>query len=278
MSRSRCIPRRAHIGALIALLAGLCASPLAVAADILRISGTGSALGGMHLVAEAFMQAHPGARVQVQPAIGSSGSINAVAAGKLDIGLSSSEPDAATRAKAQVTATEYARTPLVVAVHRKLGLSAITSAQLAAWFEPGATFANGQRVRPILRGNDTTEFRFMRSLSPAVASAVDAAAARRGMLEATTDTEEADLIEETPGGFGSSTLALVASERRALVALTLDGREPTLDNLAKGAYPYQKRLFAITQQAPSAAVTQFLAFLRSPAAQALLRAHGHLTP
>lgn len=264
--------------ALLGVLLMVAAMSAAQSPAPLRIGGTGSALGGVQLVAQAYMLIHPGERIQVQPAIGTTGAINAVAAGKLDVGVASSEPDAAERERSQLVATEYARTPLVIAVHRKLGLAALTRARLAGLFEPGATFANGQRARPILRAADSPEFRFLRSLSPAVAGAVDAASARRGMLEATNDTDEADLIQDTPGGFGTSTLALIASERRPLVALTLDGREPTLDNLANGVYPHRKRLYAITRRVPSPSVAQFLAFLRSPAAQAVLRANGHLTP
>ena len=247
-----------------------------VAAAELLINGTGSGTGGMQLVAQAFMQANPDVQVVVQPAIGSAGGIRAVAAGKLSLALSNREPNEAERASAPLAVVEYARTPFVVAVHKSLGLVALTGDQLAALFAPGATYPNGQRARPVLRRTDAGDTALLKSMAAALPAAVDAASERRGMMDAATDSEAADMITNTPGAFAASTLALIASENRPFVALAIDGREPTVDALAKGSYPFQKRLFAITAKAPSPEVARFIAFLRSPATQALLRAHGHL--
>ena len=247
-----------------------------VAAGELLINGTGSGTGGMQLVAQAFMQANPDVQVVVQPAIGSAGGIRAVAAGKLSLALSNRVPNEAEQASAPLAVVEYARTPFVVAVHKSLGLVALTGDQLAALFAPGATYPNGQRARPVLRRSDTSDTQLLKSMAAALPAAVDAASERRGMLDAATDSEAADMIINTPGAFAASTLALIASENRPFVALAIDGREPTVEALAKGSYPFQKRLFAITAKAPPPEVVRFIAFLRSPAAQALLRAHGHL--
>ena len=257
-------------------MAGFGMLPAALADSVLRINGTGSGTGGMQLLAEAYMQANPALRVVVAPAIGSTGGIRALLDGKLDISLSNREPNEAERAGAALTSIEYARTPFVVAVHRNVGVTALTGAQLAALFEPGATFPSGQRARPVLRSSDATDTRLLQSMAPGLVAAIDAAAARRGMLEAATDTEAADMVQQTAGAFASSTLALIATERRPFVALVIDGREPTVDNLALGRYPYHKRLFAITHKAPAEGVAGFMAFVRSPAGQALLRANGHL--
>jgi phosphate transport system substrate-binding protein len=257
------------------LAALLCATTAQAQAELL-VSGTGSGTGGMQLVAQAFMQAHPEVRVVVQPAIGSAGGIRAVVAGKLSIALSNREPNQAERADAELVAVEYARTPFVVAVHNNQGLAALSGDQLAALFAPGATYPNGQRARPVLRRADAGDTQLLKSMAPALAAAVDAASERRGMLDAATDSEAADMVAHTPGAFAASTLALIAAEKRPFTALAIDGREPTVDNLAKGRYPFHKRLFAITAKAPSPEVGRFLAFLRSPATQALLRANGHL--
>lgn len=247
-----------------------------VAAGELLINGTGSGTGGMLLVAQAFMQANPDIQVVVQPAIGSAGGIRAVAAGKLSLALSNREPNEAERASAPLAVVEYARTPFVVAVHKSLGVAALTGDQLAALFLPGATYPNGQRARPVLRRSDAGDTQLLKSMAAALPAAVDAASERRGMLDAATDSEAADMITNTPGAIAASTLALIASEKRPFVALAIDGREPTVDALAKGSYPFYKRLFAITAKVPPPEVARFIAFLRSPATQALLRANGHL--
>ena len=185
-------------------------------------------------------------------------------------------PDAAELVVAPLASVEYARTPFVVVVHKDIGLQHVSAVQLAAFFEPGAVFPRGQRARPVLRLKDATDTKLLKSFAPEVERAITAAEARRGMLDAATDSDAADLVQNTPGAFAASTLAQVLTEDRPFVALTIDGRQPTVESLAKGDYPYYKRLIAITQAKPSAATSAFMGFLRSDSAQKLLGAHGHM--
>ncbi len=77
---------------------------------------------------------------------------------------------------------------------------------------------------------------------------------------------------------GPSSLALIVSEKRKLRALKLDGKEPSLANLANGAYPYYKRLFLVTGRQPSAVAENFAAFVKSPAGRKILAANGSGVP
>lgn len=268
---------RHTVRALAATIAISAISTVSNADDIVRISGTGSATGGMQRVAEAFATRESRALVEISAALGSTGGISALLVGKLDIALSNRLPNEKELARAALVATEYARTPFVVAVHKDLGVHGLSAAQLAAIYGEGAVnFPNGKRARPILRLAEATDTALLKSFSPLVAAALDAASARRGMLHATTDTETADLIEKTPGGFAVSTLALIESERRPLIALAIDGVAPSIENLANGTYPYFKRLYLITAVAPTPATRRFLAFLQSEDGRRILAAHGHL--
>ena len=244
--------------------------------ETVRIGGTGSGTGGMQLLAVAYMKASPGARIEVVKAMGSAGGINALIDGRLELAVSNRAPNAAEAARAALTTVEYARTPFIVAVHRDLGITALTSTQLAALYAEGpATFPNGKRARPVLRLSDATDTQLLQSFSPEVARAVDAVMTRRGMLNANTDTEAADLVEKTAGAFAVSTLALVESEKRALVGLSIDGKVPSVANLASGSYPYHKPLFLIAGAAATPATQAFVAYVRSAAGRELLGAAGH---
>ena len=64
-------------------------APAVFAEETLRVSRTGGAIGGMKLLGEAFGKKHPGVKVNVFHSMGSTGGIKAVAAGKLDLAVSS---------------------------------------------------------------------------------------------------------------------------------------------------------------------------------------------
>lgn len=262
----------------VALLLALVLS-LAVAAGaqpVVRIGGSRSGAGGMRLLAQAFIQANPAFQVEVEPSFGSSGGIRALLAGRIDLAVSGRPPNADELAQGPLTSVEYARTPFVIAVHKDLGVTALTSSQLAALFGPGAArFPNGRRARPVLRVREAPDTERLKSFSAEVARAVDAALRRRGMLYAGTDSKAADLVEHTPGAFAGSTLALIESEGRPLTALTIDGKVPTVAHLIDGSYPYYKPLYLIARAAAGDNTRRFAAFVRSTQGRALLRANGH---
>ena len=248
----------------------------AAAQSVVRIGGTGSGTGGMQLLAQAFMRVNPAVKVEVHPALGSSGGIASLTAGQIDVAISNRLPKENELARQPLRSIEYARTPFVVAVHKDLGLTHLSSAQLAGLFAEGAaTFPNGKRSRPVMRLADATDTDLLKSFSPEVARAVEAVTKRRGMLNADTDSDTADLIEQTAGAFGASTLALIESEKRVLVALTIDTKQPTVANLIDGSYPYYKQLYLIVSARASPHTKLFAEFVQSEPGRALLRAHGH---
>ena len=71
-------PARAPRRTLAVFFAGLGLALAATAGETVRISGTGSGVGGMQLLADAYMSTHPGVKVDVLPALGSGGGISAL--------------------------------------------------------------------------------------------------------------------------------------------------------------------------------------------------------
>ena len=263
----------------LGILAALCilSAPAAMAQEI-KIGGTGNALGTMRLLGEAFSKQHPDMKVAVLSSLGSSGAIKAVPKGAIDIGLTSRALSDEERATGSV-ATEYARCPTVLAVSTISTVTAITREQIADIYTGKlATWPDGTPIRPVLRqpGDDNTKQ--LKSLSSAIAEAVEVAERREGLAFAVIDQEAADKIESIPGAMGVTSLALIQSEGRPLRALTLDGVEPTIENGASGDYPLVKRFFLITKPQASATVVQFMAFVGSPAGREILTKTGHWIP
>jgi phosphate transport system substrate-binding protein len=258
----------------VAILAALLAfGPRSAVAETIRISGTGGAVGTMRILGEAFRKIDPGVRIDILPGMGSSGSIKAVLAGRLDIGLSARPLSDEERAQG-VVETRYARTPFVFAVNNTLKMTGLTLEGLAEIYAGKRDWENGKRIRLVLRPQEDSDIPVLKSISPAMSAAVDIALRRKGMIAATTDPDAADAIESVPGAFGGTTLAIVLSEKRALSVLALGGVVPSVRSMADRSYPYSKSFFMMTKANPPVSVRRFIEFVRSPAGAAILAKNG----
>lgn len=262
---------------LFAWLAMAClAAPGFVVAENLRVGGTGAALGTMILLGEAFARERGGVRVDVLSYIGSTGSMKAVAEGKLPLGISGRLPKPEEK-DFPVKLIHYATTPMVIAVHPDVPVRALGFDELAGIYDGKLLrWPDGQRVRLILRPARDSDNGHLRRMGPAMRAAVDSALSRPGLRHAPTDQEAVDMIERTPGGIGGTTLALLVSERRKARWVPIEGNVPSVERLADGSYPYAKPLYFVLPRQPEEDVSAFVEFVRSPRGAEILRANGNL--
>lgn len=250
--------------------------PGARAEEVLRVSGTGSALGTLQRLAGPFARANPGHRLQILPSVGSSGAVSAVANGALDVGVSGRPLEPAERALG-LAATAYARTPVVFAVGPRTGVSGITTAELVRIYRGELTiWPNGERVRLVIRPRTDVDNAVLRAISPEMSAAVELALGREGLLMALTNQECDEILSRTPGSIGPTSLSEIVSAEPSLVPLALNGVAPTLPNLASGAYPLSKTLLVVTRVPPPPPVRRFLAFLASAEARKIVEQAGNL--
>jgi phosphate transport system substrate-binding protein len=241
-----------------------------------RASGTGSALGAMQRLAAAFEKESRGDRLVILPSIGSGGAVKAVAQGALDVGFLGRALEPAEQALGLV-AIAYARTPFVFVAGPRAGATEITPAQAARIYRGEMShWPSGQRVRVILRPKADADNVLLRAISPELAAALDAAFSRPGMLMAATNQECDALAAKTPGAFAPTSLTQIVAEREPLRPLAWNGVEPTLANLASGAYPLEKTLHIVMRASPRPAVRRLLAFLASAPAHEILSDTGNL--
>lgn len=236
-------------------------TPQWVQAERVRIGGSGSAMGSMRALAEAFQKTHPNFQYELLPNAGSSGGIKAVVNGVLQIGLITRHPFAKEKPN-DLQVLEYGRTPLIFITNKPnvkgLKYSEITdiyAGRLNKW-------PDGQPVRLVLRPLKDADTLIFAKSSPEMNAALDAAHQRKGLTVAITADEAIEIVSRVPGSLCSSTLAV-------------DGVEPTLENLKNGRYPYYKPLYLTYDAAKSTAlVNRFVEFVRSPQAQGLLAKWG----
>jgi phosphate transport system substrate-binding protein len=260
----------------LALVACLAGPARAIAAEVVRVGGTGSAVAAMERIGDVLHEAAPDTGLRVLPSLGSTGAVRAIADGAIDVAVVGRPLSADERGRG-VHEREVARTLFVFAVGPGTRASGLDTEQLVAIYRgTRTTWPDGQRVRPVMRPASDADSDLVRAISPEVAAAVAEARNRPGMLLAITNTECNQLLERTPGAIGPTSLLQIRAEGRPLRALAWNGVEPTLANLEAGRYPLGKSIWIVFRENPSPGVRRLLSFLASPRGRDLLRSLGAL--
>ena len=242
----------------------------AIAAETVTIGGTGSTLGDMKLLGDAYMQTHPDTKVVVLPYLGNVGGIKALRAGKLDIALTTDQLSPVEVA-AGLTAVAYAKTALAFATRHDTPFDAVTSAWLSDVYRGVVTqWPDGMPIRLMLRPAHDSDMRILFALSGAMKKTMQAALERPGLLIVDSAQEAGRKLAQLEGSLGSTTLAQSKSEQLAIKLLAFDGVAPTVEALASGQYPLVKQFLHITRRDASPAAQNFIAFLKSDEAAAML--------
>lgn len=263
-----------RLGLLPCALFALAATAGAQAQEI-KIGGTGSALGTMQLLAKAYSATQSSAKITVLPSTGSSGGIKALQAGAIQIAVSS-RPLNEAESKSGLVAVEYGRTPFVFATSTSNRATGIKTQDLVDFYAgKSAAWADGSKLRLVLRPVGDSDSESIKSISPAMRDALTTAEQRQGMLFTVSDQDTAQSIETIAGALGPSTLALLLSEKRALKALALDGVIPSAQTLANGSYRLSKQMLIVTGPKTSPEAQAFVTFVLSAAGRDILQQTGH---
>jgi phosphate transport system substrate-binding protein len=253
-----------RLGVLCVWVLGASFSGNCLAADPVRINGSGSALDMMKPLVKAYLKANPDASIAMEKPLGSSGALKALLAGALDIVVSSKQLKPEEIAKgAQLKG--YGRTPFAIVTEKSVPKQDITTRELEAIFAgTTAKWPNGENIRLILRPKEDIDTHILRGLSPGMDSAVAASQSRPGMIVAVTDPEAYGTVSKTLGGLGATGMTSVITEKLPLNVLSLNGVKPTPKNLANGTYPLFKDIGFVTTPRTTPAALKFLNFVFSP--------------
>lgn len=242
----------------------------------LLIGGTGSALGGIQLLATEFNKLNTNIQVEVLSSLGSGGGIKALIRNAIDIAVSARLPTTKEIDKG-VIANLYAKTPMVLATSSQTEVENLTLSELESFYDkPQQLWSNGIPVRLVLRPRSETDIKILRKLSKGMNDAVDSAYSKKGLLIAINDQKNASLLEDLPGSIGISTLGQIKSEKRRLKVVALDGVRPSLDLVERSEYLLIKSLYLIYSKEVSSKNQKFIDYLRSDAGATILRNNGYL--
>jgi len=261
---------------LILYLLMLCVSkPLF--AELIVVGGSGTDLGTFKLLGQAFSQKHPGIEVKVLPSMGSSGGIKALKHKKIDLALTS-RPLKANEITDSINYRHYASTPLVFVVARASTQKDISTEQVLKFYTGDIKhWPDGSVIRPILRPSSDSDTKLIVNTLIECKKCFYKAYQRRGVPIALTDQESADMVTSVPGALGTSTLALIRSEKKSIKPLSLNGVIASAESLDNHLYPMFKDLYLVyNKQHKSKFLPDFLGFLSSEKARSILLNTGHL--
>jgi phosphate transport system substrate-binding protein len=229
----------------------------------------------MRLVGEAFHADHPDIDLRAVPNLSTGGGIKALTAGVVDVALSSRALTVEEEA-CGLTATVFGSSALVLITGQDNPVDALSFDQLADLYAGRVTkWPHGKPVRVILQAPDDPDIDILRRMSPAMSEAMTLARQRDGLAVEATDEEMAGSVETVPGAIGTAMLSLVLAERRKLKVLAIDGVMPSSRTIHDPTYPWIKTYRVVTRRESTPGVRQFIEFLASHKARAILTATGH---
>lgn len=266
-------PRFAVVAVAVAWMFGVPATDSR--AEVLRAGGTGAASVMLQRVGAAFTAQNHDTTLEVLPGLGSAGAIAAVADGAIDFAVAGRplKPEEANKGLAAVV---LARTPFGLASSYPHPGNIASDDVAALFLNPASAWSDGTPVRVILRPKSEADAANLGAAFPEMVAAIEQLRLRPEIPLAVTDQDNLRIAQQYRGSLTAVTLTQMVTEQPRLTFLTIDGVEPTLDNFERGSYPFGKNFHFVYPVRNSPALQRFLAFLRSPEAEKILRDTGSL--
>jgi phosphate transport system substrate-binding protein len=228
-------------------------------------------------LAHAYSKLKPDVTVRVvSPPMGSNGAIRAALAGAIDLAVAGRPLTDAEKAQGGQD-RELGRTALAFVTSKAPAPPGWSVDDLASIYAGKVThWADGSPIRIVMRSQGESDTATLRSLSPAMNAAVDAAFARPGMLIAANDLDNIAMLEKTSGSLGMSSLSLLQPQAGPLHPIALQGKLPSLAAVREGTYPHLKVLYLVRGARLSETGRGFLEFMFSAAGAVVVERSGYL--
>ncbi|MFE1800816.1 phosphate ABC transporter substrate-binding protein [Streptomyces sp. NPDC059517] len=278
--------RRAYLAtSLVAVLslAG-CADGEAGSSGALQVSGSTTVAPVAADAAQALKA--KGLDITVATQGGSAGGISQLAAGQINIAMSSkplAKEDKAANPNTDFLSTQIGADAVGVIVTKKVadaGVKNLTAAQVRDLFEGKIT--NWSE----LGGPDLDVFVYDKEPGRGTREVLDKyiygdekapPPPKSGNFAIVGgNLETRNKLESTPGAVAPLSTSFVEG-RDGLAAVTLDGIEASPENIASGKYPMSRPLYLLTDGKPEGSAKKFIDYVLTAKGQKLMTKHGYLT-
>ena len=228
----------------------------------ITVGGVGSVSPLIQRLALQFERAHPGTRVQiVQPPMGSTGSLRALSAHRIDVAVTGRPLGPGETG----LALPWLRTPVVFASSSGMLDSLDVPTLQAIYNGERQRWPDGNPLRLVLRANAESETIALREALPELIPALDAALARRDLPMPDDDLAALEFLARVKGTFGTTSLGLVNTLKAPVRILPFEGEQPQADPQVPQRYRLWRAYHLVHRPDPSAEVIRFVDFLRAPA-------------
>ena len=236
------------------------------------LAGSGTNLPITEKLAEAFKK-KTGTPIEVAKSIGSDGAVKAVSDGTLALGLLS-RPLTEIEKNAGLRTVPYAKVGIVFAVHPAVPENNVTFEDILAIHRGEKTlWADNKRILVLIRGMHDSSNQILFGHIPGFAKVIQDSIAQKRWLVMYHDIDMATGLRTKEGSFGHTDTTEI-KVRGGIKALSVNGIEPTADNMRNGKYPLVKELAFVYKGDLSPQSKAFIDFVRSAEGETIIRENG----
>jgi phosphate transport system substrate-binding protein len=234
--------------------------------------------GGMPLaaaLAKAFQERNPGVTIEIGKGLGTKPRIQALAEGKIDLALASHGLNIGDITRQGMAVYEIANVAVVFGVNMSVPVAKLTTQQICDVYA-GKTSnwksLGGPEMEIAARTRPDSE--------------VDTEVVRDN-IACLKDLKMPDAVKVMPrsgdmakelaaiaGAIGMTTMTVVEQSQGKIKALSIDGIDPSAQNVERKAYRFVRESFFVIKTPASPAVARFLEFTRGPMGHTVITANG----
>lgn len=233
-----------------------------VAAKDFIIAGSGQNLPITAKLVEYYNKKNkPG--IKLPNSIGSTGAINAVKEGAIDLGLTA-RPLTDKEKNEGLREIPYARVGIIVGVNPKVPDTSITYQDLVDIFRGEKTvWQNGKPIIVLSRETGDSTNNVLVKKVPGFKEVLTDSLQKQRWLVYFSDAEEANAITATLFSLGFTDTGALAAQKLKIKPLRINGVEPSVENVQNGSYKLFNDLYFIYKEPVSLRAGKFLNFVFS---------------
>lgn len=246
----------------------------AAAETRIRVAGAGGMISLVTELAKAYMAENKDVLIEVnQKSIESKGGVMSASEGKVEIGMSA-RPLKEDEKGLGVQAVEISRSATVIGVNRSVALKDISSENLCRIYEGKVTgwqdLGGGKDgILPLTRPDRDATKETVRMYVPCFKELKESSA----VVTIATAPEMTKVLSTRAHTIGFTDSVAVDDSAGAIVALKLDGVEPTPEQVKTGKYKIIKHNFLITKGQAAGPAKDFISFIKGPKGAKVIQAH-----